>query len=147
MTDALWGFLGVIVGGFITSLWAWLALIRQELSDSVVAARLIDGDLVDARPTQSVWTTNQAAFARAVGLDQWVKVRRAYETQTPSAVVIAEARHALAPLVAGKRYVMRQRLSNMLHSRRHVKEARESVIAAGRNAGRANPGVGPDDSA
>ena len=44
--SSVWiGFIGVIVGGLITTVWSWLAVIRQELGDAMVSARLVDESL------------------------------------------------------------------------------------------------------
>lgn len=43
--NSVWiGLVGVIVGGLITTLWSWLSVVRQELSDGMVAARMVDDD-------------------------------------------------------------------------------------------------------
>src|SRR6266568_535827 len=44
--SAVWiGLIGVIIGGLIATTWSWLAVVRQELSDAMVSARLIDESL------------------------------------------------------------------------------------------------------
>jgi hypothetical protein len=45
MSSAWFGLIGVVVGGLISTLWQWLAVVRQELSEAMVAARLVDEDL------------------------------------------------------------------------------------------------------
>jgi hypothetical protein len=83
MSSAWFGLIGVVVGGFISTLWSWLAVIRQELSEAVVAARLVDEDLrcteallsvssqVTAHPDAGVWAGNRVALARVPGHRQW----------------------------------------------------------------------------
>ena len=51
MSSAWIGLIGVVVGGVISTLWQWLAVVRQELSDAVVSARLVNEDLQE-RPSQ-----------------------------------------------------------------------------------------------
>jgi hypothetical protein len=131
--SSVWiGFVGVIVGGLITALWAWLAGIRQELGDAMVSARLVDDDLAAlgeaARSPGGVpaladgdlvWQQNRAALARVLGQREWAEVSTAYrhcvrpqpEYSLPDD--IAAAQTALAQLVSGKRYVIGQRWWNM----------------------------------
>jgi len=132
--SSVWiGFVGVIVGGLITTLWSWLAVVRQELSDAVVSARLVDdnlaalweavrspGDVLTMKDTDLIWQQNRAALARALGKRQWAEVSTAYRHcvhPLPEYSLhddIAAARTALAQLVSGKRYVIGQRWRNLI---------------------------------
>src|SRR5262245_38416017 len=90
--NSVWiGFIGVIVGGLITSVWSLLAVVRQELSGGMVAARLVDANLAtldQGRPSPSgepgrpmddrVWEQSRASLARVLGREQWAKVSAAY---------------------------------------------------------------------
>jgi hypothetical protein len=52
MSAAFWsGFIGVVVGALISTLWSWLAVIRQELSDAMVAAWMVNEDLANLAET------------------------------------------------------------------------------------------------
>jgi hypothetical protein len=132
--SSVWiGFVGVIVGGLITTLWSWLSVVRQELSDAVVSARLVDDDLAalaqavrspdKIRPSQDdgrIWEQNRTALARVLGRRQWTAVSTAYRHHSyplPEYTLddeIAAARQALAQLVSGKRHVVSQRWRNLL---------------------------------
>lgn len=123
MSAAWFGLLGVVVGGVISSLWSWLAVVRQELSDAMVAARLVDlelsereasdGSRVPAAAT-SIWNESRAALAKVLGKPQWDAISRVYANGSSSSPTdIETARQALAELVAGKRYVLPQRWRNM----------------------------------
>jgi hypothetical protein len=78
--DAAWfGLIGVVVGGLISTLWSWLAVVRQELSEAMVAARLIDEDLLPVAiphpggaelPDADIWVENRVALAKALGKSQ-----------------------------------------------------------------------------
>jgi hypothetical protein len=122
MSSAEWGLLGVVVGGMITSVWSWLALIRQDLSDAVVAARLVEEDLCSVPAGEGVpldpktWALNRAALAKALGYRQWQAVSDLYGKQeaSRSSREVEQARAALKPLVRGKRYLVLQRWRNML---------------------------------
>lgn len=128
--NSVWiGFVGVIVGGLITTVWSWLAVVRQELSDAVVSARLADDDLaaldevLRSNPgTQingQVWEKNRTALARALGKQQWADVSavyRHYAHPLPASSLhdeIATAQRSLTMLVSGKRYVVGQRWRNV----------------------------------
>jgi hypothetical protein len=132
MTSVWIGLLGVIVGGLITTLWSWLAVVRQELSDGMVAARMVDDNLASlAQGRQSpesdggkpgdglVWEQHRGALARVLGRQEWERVSTVYRNHnllTPDDSLrkdIAAAQEALSGLVAGKRYVMGQRLRNL----------------------------------
>jgi hypothetical protein len=132
--SSVWiGFVGVIVGGLITTLWSWLAVIRQELSDAMVSARLVDDDLAALYETvrslggvltmehsDLIWQQNRTALARALGQRQWAEVSIAYRhcvhplPEYSFDDDIATARIALAQLVSGKRYVIGQRWRNLI---------------------------------
>jgi hypothetical protein len=139
--SAVWiGFLGVIVGSVITIAWSWLAVIRHELSDAMVAARLVDENLaalhdaieatsdspgeVNAHVDIQIWKQNRAALARVLGEQQWTEVSAVYRppgrplTDDTLDDHVTAARSALHQLVAGKRYIIPQRWRNML-SRTH----------------------------
>jgi hypothetical protein len=94
----------------------------------MVAARLVDDDL---RPTQmalssppeshdpdpAVWSSNRVALAKVLGKEQWDAVAEVYRAALTPRVCgrsLDAARDALAPLVAGKRYVVPHRWRNML---------------------------------
>lgn len=131
--SSVWiGFVGVIVGGLIASLWSWLAVVRQELSDAVVSARLVDdnlaalseavrspGGVLTIEDSALVWQQNRAALARVLGKRQWAEVSIAYRhcahplPEYSLRDEIATARTALAQLVLGKRYVTGQRWRNL----------------------------------
>jgi hypothetical protein len=134
--SAVWiGFAGVIVGGMITVAWSWLAVIRRELSDAMVAARLVDEDLAavaqalstreagaQIQPDGQVWEQHRGSLARVLGKQQWDDVSTAYRRRDPMSEEplpdrISAARKALAELVAGKRYIIPQRWRNALHGR------------------------------
>jgi hypothetical protein len=90
--SSVWiGFAGVIVGGLITTLWSWLAVVRQELSDAMVSARLVDDDLaalaqavrssngnLPSEDKARIWEQNRTALARVLGRRQWAEVSTAY---------------------------------------------------------------------
>ncbi len=132
LMSSVWiGFVGVIVGGLITTVWSWLAAIRLELSDAMVAARLVDENLAAldqerrssrahpaTPPGTHVWEQNRAALARVLGKKQWTDVSAVYRHDHPlpedsvhNQIAVAQA--ALAGLVAGKRYVVGQRWRNL----------------------------------
>jgi hypothetical protein len=135
--DAVWiGFLGVIVGGVITTVWSWLAVVRQELSDAVVAARLVDENLAaigeaastspgraEAHINVDIWEHNRAALARALGRWEWADVSVIYrprDGQLPDDLLgaqVAKARSALQQPVAGKLSIVGQRWRNMFGRR------------------------------
>jgi hypothetical protein len=134
VSSAWIGLAGVVVGGVIATLWSWLAVVRQELADAVVAARLVDEDLRTiesaspgtARPAADVWTANRVALAKVLGETQWHAVSDVYRQggagtspdEDPALRTrVDAARGALEPLVRGKRYVTRQRAQNWLGAR------------------------------
>lgn len=139
--SAVWiGLIGVIIGGLITTAWSWLAVVRQELSDAMVSARLIDESLaileqamlasreaVDQQIDAQVWEQNRAALARVLGREQWEDVSSVYRhhnSPLPEDSLrshVSTAREALKELVAGKRYVIPQRWRNGF-SRRRVRQ-------------------------
>jgi hypothetical protein len=130
--SSVWiGFIGVIVGGLITTVWSWLAVIRQELGDAMVSARLVDESLAilqqpmlrpggtASRPIDTeVWEQNRGALARALGRQQWDDVSAVYRRDAGPLLddslreCVSKARDALKLLVAGKRYVISQRWRN-----------------------------------
>jgi hypothetical protein len=133
VSEAWFGLLGVVIGGLISTLWSWLSVVRQELSDGMVAARLVDEELrgVDlsvggVRPGDALsadtWREHRVALAKVLGEPQWNAVADVYRLsagsgsaqQDVSASTIDEARAALSPLVQGKRYVIPQRWRSML---------------------------------
>ena len=137
MSAAWFGLIGVIVGGLISTLWSWLAVVRQELSDAVVAARLVDDDLCAlqepsrlgdaATPDTATWIANRAALAKALGKAQWEAVSAVY--RAPGAAMdgkpseqlgdrLCFAREKLQPWVAGKRYGVLQRFRDLFSARR-----------------------------
>ncbi|WP_206306950.1 hypothetical protein [Streptomyces sp. F001] len=138
VVSAAWfGLIGVVVGGLISTLWGWLAAIRQKLADGLVAARLVEDDLIHLElesdtqaghqrlPNAQIWADNRVALARVLGSQQWRAVSAVYRNSTsPMALTwsrrdqeLHAARKALAPLAAGKRHVVRQRWRNMFHRR------------------------------
>jgi hypothetical protein len=136
MSSAWFGLIGVVVGGLISTLWQWLAVVRQELSEAMVAARLVDEDLrgveqtlsqdaAIAKPDTSIWLANRVALDRGLGQKQWGDVADAYRVHagtsgdargTPRESLKA-ARDAIEPLVKGKRYVLTQRWHNFVAKR------------------------------
>ena len=132
MNAAWFGLIGVIVGGVISTVWSWLAVVRQELTDAMVAARLVDEDLVTQvapsldpdgralRPDLALWSAHRISLAKVLGKEQWNAVAAVYrprdglETPPPTAAELQTARSALRPLVEGKRYVIPQRWRNMV---------------------------------
>jgi hypothetical protein len=125
MSSAWFGLLGVVVGGVIASVWSWLAVVRQELTDAMVAARLVDEDLsllLDGKVAHldtETWETNRAALARVLGREEWAAVAGVYgpDAPCPAGEQVQRASIALTPLVTGKRYVIPQRWRNMLGHR------------------------------
>ena len=126
MSEAWFGLLGVVVGGVISTLWNWLAAVRQELSDAMVAARLVDeelrvmaegdGGLGRTPVSQDVWQTYRVALAKVLGERQWRAVADVYHgsmSRRPTSEETAKARDALQPLVRGKRRVVGQRWRNI----------------------------------
>ena len=120
MSSAWIGLIGVVVGGVISTLWQWLAVVRQELSDAVVAARLVYEDLekrlsqnaVTAKPDSSAWIENRAALARTLGKNQWRAAADAYRVPT-SRERLDKAQAAIEPLVKNKRSAIALRLRNI----------------------------------
>jgi hypothetical protein len=124
MTAAWFGLLGVVVGGVISTLWNWLAVVRAELTDAMVGARLVDRELAGRQHRPSnvadttsdpLWDDYRAALARVLGKTQWDTVSAAYAHRDDPDMTreLTAARDALAPLVAGKRYVVPQRWRNL----------------------------------
>jgi hypothetical protein len=139
VSSAWFGLIGVVVGGLISTAWGWLAAVRSELSEAVVAARLVDAELRRFENSSAVpsdrcslefqaetWVNNRAALARVLGRRQWDLVAGACDSLAQPSVeddeslraIVLEARDALDPLVSGKRYVVRQRLAILSRSRR-----------------------------
>jgi hypothetical protein len=125
MGVALVGFVGVIVGGLVSVMGSWLDKIRVELTDAMVAARLVDVDLarveragVGAQPSPAIWAANSGALAKALGYDQWEAVAKVYRAgdSLESSLVSAlnEAHSALEPFARSKRSAVRRRWRNML---------------------------------
>ncbi len=120
------GLFGVVVGGVIATAWSWLAVVRQELSDAIVAARLVDESLatlqhgVEAGDSFArVWENNRAALARALGEQQWEAVSIVYRNPGPvGAEAVSRAREVLKRPVAGKRFLVLQRVGNVIHPSR-----------------------------
>jgi hypothetical protein len=116
--NSVWiGLIGVIVGGLITTAWSWLAVIRQELSDAMVSARLVYENLIAAEHrvngqavllNSGVWDQNRAALARVLGKQDWIDVSVAFREGSPPDKIIV-AREALERLVSGKRYIVGKR--------------------------------------
>ena len=139
VSSAWFGLIGVVVGGLISTAWGWIAAIRMELSEAVVAARLVDAQLrrfenSSATPPDrhslefhpETWANNRPALARVLGRHQWDVVAEACDGLAQPSVeedeslraIVHEARDALDPLVSGKRHVMQQRLGNLSRKRR-----------------------------
>lgn len=127
VSSAWFGLIGVAVGALFSTLWSWFAVVRQEIGDAVVAARLIDEDLraLQAAPTSrraphdtDVWRENRAALAKALGHGQWDAVASVYRhdpTVTGDPIKhVPAARKALAGFAASKRSAARQRVRNFL---------------------------------
>jgi hypothetical protein len=132
---AVWsGFAGVVVGGLITTVWNWLAVVRQELSDAMVSARLVHEDLTNLdealKATEhpainsGIWEANRGALARVLGRQQWEEVSAVYKHYVSPVshdrlrANVAAAQRALKELVDGKRYVIPQRWRNAFSRRR-----------------------------
>ena len=117
MSSAWIGFVGVVVGALVSTLWQWLAVVRQELSEAVVAARLVDESLRaaagTAKPDPSIWIENRVALAKALGRKQWDAVASVYREGGASEEQLKTAREAIARLVQGKRHVLVDRLHNL----------------------------------
>jgi hypothetical protein len=142
--SAIWiGFIGVIIGSVITIAWSWLDVVRKELSDAMVAARLVDENLAswmesqrdscsetDPQIDHDIWEANRAALARVLGEDQWAEVSVVYRHRdhlprdSSLASQVDLARRALHELVAGKRYVVPQRWRNMIARHRTAGDLR-----------------------
>jgi hypothetical protein len=139
VSSAWFGLIGVVVGGLISTAWGWLAAIRIELSEAVVAARLVDAELRRYENNSAVpsdrhslefdpetWVNNRAALARVLGRRQWDLIadacdglaRPPVEEDESLRAIVLEARDALDPLVSGKRHVVRQRVGNLSRKRR-----------------------------
>lgn len=127
----------MIIGGLITTTWSWLVVVRQELSDAMVSARLIDENLavleqamlasreaVYEQIDSHAWEQNRAALARVLGREQWEDVSSVYRHHDNSLSDdsirghVSTARKALKELVAGKRYIIPQRWRNAFSRRR-----------------------------
>lgn len=132
--DAAWfGLLGVVVGGLITTVAAFIAAIRQEVGDGVVSARLVNDDLrlrdealKDARRVdppgldQQQWRANRMALARVLALGEWEAVAACYRVpadQGDEFGRISQARQSLKPFVRNKRSVIMKRLTKVLLGR------------------------------
>jgi hypothetical protein len=125
VSSAWFGLIGVVVGGLIASVWSWLALVRQELSDGMVAARLVDEDLTirqkaseqgdEAGGGTTIWKENRVALARVLSHPKWEAVSTVYTPapHTPDEL-FAAAHVALLPLVQGKRYPVPERWQDKL---------------------------------
>jgi hypothetical protein len=133
VSEAWFGLLGVVVGGLISTLWSWLSVVRQELTDGMVAARLVDEELrgLDSSGVRQqhadglgadTWQEHRVALAKVLGEPQWNAVADVYRLaagprsaqEAASAHAVAEARAALKPLVQGKRHVLPQRWRNLI---------------------------------
>jgi hypothetical protein len=118
--SAVWiGLIGVIIGGLIATTWSWLAVVRQELSDAMVSARLIDESLASLEQAMltsgadayrqfdaQVWEQNRGALARVLGKEQWDAVSSVYRYSDSSPpddsfrAHVSTARKALKELVS-----------------------------------------------
>jgi hypothetical protein len=150
--SAVWiGFLGVIVGGLITTIWSWLAVVRQELSDAMVSARLVYEDLANLdevlRVTSSaagpaidadIWEQNRGSLARVLGREQWDAVSavyRRYSSPVPEETLLGlvfQAQNALQELADGKRYVIPQRWRNAAARLRNSRPENEKGTETGK---------------
>jgi hypothetical protein len=136
MSSAWFGLIGVVVGGLIATVWQWLAVVRQELSEAMVGARLVDEDLrrveetlsqdvTAAKPDTNIWLANRVALARVLGQRQWDAIADAYRVRAGTSGEVTEAsgerlnaaREAISPLVKGKRYALMDRRHNLLARR------------------------------
>ena len=137
------GFLGVLVGSAITVAWNWLAVIRKEQTDAVVAARLVDenlaalahairvspGEEVSPQIGRQIWENNRSALAAVLGEQQWREVSAVYRHRDPQAPPdrfqenIGNARYALGELVEGRRHVLPYRWRNRRLGRRSLRRA------------------------
>ncbi len=143
MSEAIWGFVGVLIGGGIT--WAieiWRAR-RSDMDAARVAARLVAAELetIDNVRTadapefleqkklamkQDAWVAHRTTLARDLSDDGWRAVRRAYDAlaapqqssggETYVAHAYADAMAALDGLMTSKRRYWWQRLAWWLRS-------------------------------
>jgi hypothetical protein len=82
--DCLW-FLGIALGALLPSLWAWLAIVRTEQTEGMVAARLLDSNLELVERAQgrgdldaALWLQHRPALAKVLDRDAWEVVSRIY---------------------------------------------------------------------
>ena len=114
VSSAWVGLIGVVVGGTITTRWSWLAELRRELNDGMVAAGLVDDDVraraagPTAESDTNVWKDNRTALARALGHHYWTAIADVYNPRADANMsdLCGKARVELAPWVNGKRYVV-----------------------------------------
>lgn len=94
MASAWFGLLGVLIGGLIAGVSTFALATRQELGDGVVAARLVNEDLIKRRtaladgPHQGspaarndeLWNAHRIALARVLSLREWEALAECYRT-------------------------------------------------------------------
>jgi len=111
MTAAIFGLLGVIVGGVINGVVSAVLARRTERADSRGAARLVRSELVRFRALAlgartwapenlpqlryaqtELWNANRAVLARALSDSDWAVVARAYaHVEAVQSVLVFEA--------------------------------------------------------
>jgi hypothetical protein len=118
VSEAWFGFIGVVVGGLIPIGWQLAASVRDDLGKAVVAARLVDDDL-QRQPDGSalspdLWKEYRGALALVLTGAEWEAVADCYRVSNPGAEARASAQGALAPLVRNKRSAFFNRRRNLL---------------------------------
>ena len=115
MSPIVYGFLGIALGALLPSLWAWLAIVRTEQTEGMVAARLLDSNLELVERAQgrgdldaALWLQHRPALAKVLDRDAWEVVSRIYRDGGHQGSV-AHARIHLKRLVQGKRSIIQAR--------------------------------------
>jgi hypothetical protein len=146
MTAAIFGLLGVIVGGVINGVVTAVLQRRTDVSDQRGAARLVRSELVTFRglaleagqrspeqlpqlrdATPLLWQSNRAVLARALTDEHWALVARAYaHVDAVLSVLVFDADGTLAD--------WRRREAQRLFEDM-IKPVEEAALALGRAAG------------
>jgi hypothetical protein len=117
VSEAWFGFIGVLVGGLIPIGWQLAASVRDDLGQAVVAARLVDDDL-QRHPDGSslspdLWREYRGALALVLTGAEWQAVAKCYRVSSPGAEAVATAQRRLAPFVRNKRSAFFNRRRNL----------------------------------